>query len=140
MTDAELYNYFYQLCLNSDISKDKNVTGWNARDVWHQLEDIVYNKYGRRLINPTHVCESLNPFTIHFTWNDNDGNVLGCSVNEKPEVYVCFTNIYFVKDESSSFITKYYSWKEFLYLPKIQISERLMEVFYVYYLEKNNGH
>lgn len=127
MTDAELHNYFYQLCLNAELPKDKNVVGWNARDFWYELENAVYKKYGTRLINPTHVCESLNPFTSHFTWNDKEGNVLGCSIKEIPEIYVCFNN-------------NTQNWKEFLYLPKIKLSERLMEVFYLYYLKKNNGH
>lgn len=128
MTDAELHNYLNQFCLNTDIPKDKNVVGWNARDVWYQLKDAVYNKHGTRPINPTHVCETLNPFTIHFTWDTSNGllgrNVLGCSIKETPEVYVCSNN-------------STQNWKEFLYLPKIEISERLMEVFYLYYLEKN---
>lgn len=127
MTNVELHNYFYQLCLNSNILKDKNAVGWNARDVWYQLEDIVYNKYGRKLINPTHVCESLNPFSIHFTWNDNNGHVLGCSIKETPEVYICFSN-------------NTENWKEFLYLPELKISDRLMEVFYLYFTEKNNDY
>lgn len=127
MTDAELHNYFYQLCLNAEIPKDKNVVGWNARDFWYQLSDSVYNKYGTELINPTHICETLNPFTIHFTWDDKDGNILGCSIKETPEVYMCFNN-------------NTQSWREFLYLPRIQVSERLMKVFYSYYLKKTNGH
>ena len=139
MTDAELHDYFYQLCLNSNIPKDKNVVGWNARDFWHQLEDSVYNKYGTRLINPTHVCETLNPFTIHFTWDDKEGHVLECSVKETAEIYICFNRLFFIKDENRSFITTHDGWKECLYLPKIETSKRLMEVFYLYYLEKNNG-
>lgn len=140
MTDAELHNYFYQLCLNAEIPKDKNVVARNARDVWYQLENAVYNKYGTKLINPTHICETLNPFTIHFTWDDKEGHVLGCSVKETSEIYICFNRVFFIKDEKKSFITTHEGWKEYLCLPKIQISETLMEAFYLYYLEKNNGH
>lgn len=133
MTDAELYTYLWELSSNTNVSKDKNVVGWTAKTFYHILSDKVYEKYGKRLITPTHICESLNPFTIHFTWDDGSGNVLGCLVKENPEIYVCFSHSYFYKNE-----IKTDSWKEFVYLPNLEVSDKLMEVFYLYYLEKNN--
>lgn len=124
MTDRELYDYFWKILLNGDATKEQKTAMSNARNFWHEISDKVYEKYGDRLINPTHICDTINPFTIHLTWDYRDGNILGCSISEKLEIYVCFNN------------DSHY-WSEYLTLPNILVSERLMNTLYDYYREQH---
>lgn len=137
MTNQD-FEIYLRKALDSPLGEE--VVRWNVRDFWIRLSDYIYNKYGKPLIVPTHYCESDNPFTIHFTWDDKNGNVLGCHMNGGANIYFCFSHSSFYKDESDIFRLKTDSWKELLYLPNLKISDRLTEVFYLYYLEKHNGH
>lgn len=127
MTDKELYDYFWKMSAYGEVTREQQFTMFQAKDFWHQLQDKVCEKYGERLMAPTHVWDTHNPFIVHFTWDYKDGNVLGCSVNEEAEIYVNFNN-------------DSLSWKEYLTLEDLKIPDRLMEVFYLYYLEKKNDH
>lgn len=141
MTDKELYDYFWKILADEEATKEQKLVMFKARQLWHQLQDNVSETYGKEILPPSNICDTLNPFTVHFTWDNECGDTLGCSVNEKEEVYFCFNSIFFDKDENGRFTTKHDSWKEYLTLPNIKTSEKLMNIFRLYYSEKkNNGY
>jgi len=133
MTNSDFEIYLMKAL---DAPLGQAVVRWNAKNLWEKLSRQVYEKYGNRLTTPTHYCESDNPFTIHFTWDDKKGNVLECSTNEGTEIYVCFNKDMYYKDRSDILKLHIQDWKELLYLPELKMSDRLMEVFYLYFLRK----
>jgi len=144
ITNKELYDYFWKIFLDGNSTKEQKAAMFNARQLWHQFEDNIYEKYGKGIVAPSNICDTSNPFTIHFTWdddNDLERNVLGCSINENQEVYICFCKSIWVKENlDSSCRADVENWAEYLILPDIEMPERLRRIFYQHYLKKNNGH